>query len=51
VEVAMAEKEVKINKGTVCSVLESKIKGNKMRKDCNALTGSVKAEVRGVFFY
>jgi hypothetical protein len=47
----MAEKVVKINKGTVCNVLESENKGNKTRKDCNALIGSVRVEVRGVFFY
>jgi hypothetical protein len=47
----MAKKVVKINKGTIYSVLESKIKGNKMCKDYNTLTGSIRAEVRGVFFY
>jgi hypothetical protein len=47
----MAEKVVKINKGIAYSALESKIKGNKMRKDYNALIDSAKAEVRGVFFY
>jgi hypothetical protein len=47
----MTKKVIKINKGTVYNTLESKIKGNKMRKDYNALTGSVRADVRGVFFY
>jgi hypothetical protein len=47
----MAEKIVEINKGTACSALESENKGNETRKDCNALTGSARAEVRGVFFY
>jgi hypothetical protein len=47
----MAKKVVKINKDTACSALESKIKGNKICKDYNALIGSVRAEVRGVFFY
>jgi hypothetical protein len=51
VGVTIAKKEVKINRGTVYSVLESKIKGNEMRKDCNALIGSIKTEIRGVFFY
>jgi hypothetical protein len=47
----MTKKVVKINKGTVCGALESENKGNKTRKDYNALTGSIRAEVRGVFFY
>jgi hypothetical protein len=47
----MTKKVVEINKGTVCSALESKNKGNKTRKDCNALTGSIRVEIRGVFFY
>jgi hypothetical protein len=47
----MAEKVVKINKGTACSALESENKGNKTRKDCNALIDSIRAGVRGVFFY
>jgi hypothetical protein len=47
----MAKKIVEINKGTACSALESEIKGNKMRKDYNALISSIKTEVRGVFFY
>jgi hypothetical protein len=47
----MAEKEVEINRGTACGALGSEIKGNEMRKDCNALTGSARAGVRGVFFY
>jgi hypothetical protein len=47
----MAEKEVKINRGITCSALESEIKGNKMRKDYNALIGSIRAGVRDVFFY
>jgi hypothetical protein len=47
----MTKKVVKINKGTVYSALESKIKENKMYKDCNALIGSIRAEIRGVFFY
>jgi hypothetical protein len=51
VRVAMAKKKVKINRGTVCSVLESEIKGNEMCKDCNALIDSIRAGVRGVFFY
>jgi hypothetical protein len=49
--VAMAEKVVEINEGTACDALESENKGNKTHKDCNALTGSVRAGVRGVFFY
>jgi hypothetical protein len=51
VGVAIAEKKIKINRGTACGILESKIKGNKIRKDCNTLTGSARVEVRGVFFY
>jgi hypothetical protein len=51
VEITIAKKKVKINRGTVCNALESKIKRNKIRKDYNALTGSIRAEVRGVFFY
>jgi hypothetical protein len=47
----MAKKVVEINKGTACSALESKIKENKMCKDCNALTDSARVEVRDVFFY
>jgi hypothetical protein len=47
----MIKKVVKINEGTVYSALESKNKGNKTRKDYNALTGFIKAEVRDVFFY
>jgi hypothetical protein len=47
----MTKKVVKINKGTACSVLESENKGNKTCKDYNALTGSIRVEVRGVFFY
>jgi hypothetical protein len=47
----MAEKVVKINEGTACNVLGRKNKGNETRKDCNALIGSARAEVRGVFFY
>jgi hypothetical protein len=47
----MAEKIVEINEGTACGALGSESKGNKTRKDCNALTGSARAEVRGVFFY
>jgi hypothetical protein len=47
----MAEKEVEINRGTVCSALESEIKGNKMYKDYNILTSSIRAEIRDVFFY
>jgi hypothetical protein len=47
----MTKKIIKINKGTVCSALESKNKGNKTRKDYNTLIGSIRAEVRGVFFY
>jgi hypothetical protein len=47
----MAEEVVEINKGTACGALESESKGNKTRKDCNTLTGSVRAEVRDVFFY
>jgi hypothetical protein len=50
-EVTIAKKKVKINRGTIYSVLESKIKENKIYKDYNALIGSIKAEVRGVFFY
>jgi hypothetical protein len=47
----MAEKVVEINKGTACGALESENKENKMCKDYNALTDSVRVEVRGVFFY
>jgi hypothetical protein len=47
----MAKKVIEINKGTACSALGSKNKGNKTRKDYNALIGSARAEVRGVFFY
>jgi hypothetical protein len=47
----MAEKVVEINKGTACDALESENKGNKTRKDYNALTGFIKAGVRGIFFY
>jgi hypothetical protein len=51
VRVTIAKKEVKINRGTVYSALESKIKGNKIYKDYNTLIDSVRVEVRGVFFY
>jgi hypothetical protein len=47
----MAKKVVKINKGTACSALESKNKESKTHRDCNALIDSVRAGVRGVFFY
>jgi hypothetical protein len=47
----MTKKKIKINKGTVYSILESKIKENKICKDYNALIGSIRVEVRGVFFY
>jgi hypothetical protein len=47
----MAKKEVEINRGTACGALESEIRGNEMYKDYNALTGSARAEVKGVFFY
>ena len=50
----MAKKrKVKIYKGTACGALRSKIKGNKTRKDYNALTGPAKVTVgvRGVFSY
>jgi hypothetical protein len=47
----MAKKIVKINKGTICNALESENKGNKTRKDYNALIGSIRVEIRGVFFY
>jgi hypothetical protein len=47
----MAEEVIEINEGTACSALESEIKGNEMRKNCNTLIGSARAEVRGVFFY
>jgi hypothetical protein len=50
-EVTIAKKDIKINRGTVCSALESKIKENKMRKNCNALIDSIRVEIRGVFFY
>jgi hypothetical protein len=46
----MAEKIVKINEGTACGALESENKGSETCRDYNALTGSVRAEVRGVFF-
>jgi hypothetical protein len=51
VEVTIAKKDIKINRSTVYSALESKIKGNKIHKDCNALIDSIKIEVRGVFSY
>jgi hypothetical protein len=51
VEVTIAKKEIKINRGTVYSALKSKIKENKMYKDYNALIGSIKVEIRGIFFY
>jgi hypothetical protein len=51
VGVTRAKKEVKINRDIACSVLESKIKENKICKDYNALISSVKVEIRGVFFY
>jgi hypothetical protein len=47
----MTEKVVKINKGTACSALESKNKGNKMRRDYNTLIGSIRVKIRGIFFY
>jgi hypothetical protein len=47
----MAKKVVEINKGTAYSTLESKSKRNEICKDYNALTDSIRAEVRGVFFY
>jgi hypothetical protein len=47
----MAKKEIKINRDTVCSALESEIKGNKIYKDCNTLTGSIRVKIRDVFFY
>jgi hypothetical protein len=46
----MAEEVVEINEGTTCGALESKIKENEMCEDFNALTGSARAGVRGVFF-
>jgi hypothetical protein len=51
VGVTIAKKKVKINRSTVYSALESKIKGNKMYKDYNALIDSIKVEVRDVFYY
>jgi hypothetical protein len=51
VGVTIAEKEVKINRGTVYGALGSEIKGNEMHKDCNTLTGSIRVGVRSVFFY
>jgi hypothetical protein len=47
----MAKKEIKINRGTVYSILESKIKGNKIYKDYNALTSSIRAGIKDIFFY
>jgi hypothetical protein len=47
----MAKEVIKINKGTVCSALESKNKGSETCRDYNALIDSIRAEVRGVFFY
>jgi hypothetical protein len=47
----MAKKVVNINKGTACSALESKNKGNITCKDYNALIDSIRIEVKGVFFY
>jgi hypothetical protein len=47
----MAKKKVKTNRDTVYSILESKIKGNKIYKDCNALIDSIKVEIKDVFFY
>jgi hypothetical protein len=51
VGITIAKKKVKINRGTIYSALESKIKENKIYKDYNALIDSIKVEVRGVFFY
>jgi hypothetical protein len=47
----MTKKKVKINRDTAYNALESKIKENEIYKDYNALIGSIKAKVRGVFFY
>jgi hypothetical protein len=47
----MTKKVIKINKDTVYSALESEIKGNKMCKDYNTLIGSIRIDVRDVFFY
>jgi hypothetical protein len=47
----MTKKKIKINRGTIYSALESKIKGNKMCKDYNTLIDSIRAEVKGVFYY
>jgi hypothetical protein len=52
VEIAMTEKkEVKIYNDAACDALESEIKENETRKDCNTSTGPIKAEVKNVFFY
>jgi hypothetical protein len=51
VRVTIAKKKVKFNRDTVYSVLESKIKENKIHKDYNTLIDSIKVEIRGVFFY
>jgi hypothetical protein len=51
VKVTIAKKEIKINRDTVCSALESKIKENKIYKDYNTLIDSIKVEVKSVFFY
>jgi hypothetical protein len=51
VEVTIAKKKVKINRGTIYNALESRIKENKMYKDYNALIDSIKVEIRDVFSY
>jgi hypothetical protein len=51
VGVTIAKEKVEINRNTVYSALESKIKRNKICKDYNTLIGSVRVEIRDVFFY
>jgi hypothetical protein len=47
----MTKKKVKINRDTIYSALESKIKENKIDKDYNTLISSIKAEIKDIFFY
>jgi hypothetical protein len=51
VRVAIIEREeVKIYNDIAYNILKSEIKGNKTRKDYNALIDLIRVEVRGVFF-
>jgi hypothetical protein len=51
VRITITKKKIKINRDIIYSVLESKIKENKIYKDYNTLTNSIRVEIRGVFFY